>query len=404
MHTGFRADRLLPDAHSEFAPGAVVVEGDRIAWVGPASEAPAADRWIDLDDAVLVPGLVNAHGHLDLAHLKGRVPFDGDFTSWIDGVRRGRMGPGQPEASIEAIGASVARGTTCFGDVVTPKNFGFLVHAFGSTGARARLFVEALGFQPELADRVFEQVRGLAEMAELPPRVETGLSPHAPYSVSRPLISRLLALADGQGRPCAIHCAETMEELAFLRHGIGPIRETLRRFGADDPGHVPYGGPREFLETLDLRNANLLLVHGNYLRPRDVPPGSFVIYCPTAHHFFGHPEHAVLELVAEGVRVALGSDSAASGETTDTLSETQFLARARIDVDAKTVFQMATEWGAMALGFDAGRLAPGKLADLAAFRPAAGPEVLGLVDARCVLTVIGGEIAHRADPEGDAVG
>ena len=68
-----------------------------------------------------------------------------------------------------------------------------------------------------------------AEMRELPPRVETGLSPHAPYSTSRELIAKLVALADGHARPCAIHLAETMEELAFLRHGIGPIGFLHRR-------------------------------------------------------------------------------------------------------------------------------------------------------------------------------
>ena len=71
MATCFRADRVLPDAETQHAPGAVVVEGERITWVGEAGEAPPADETIDLGEAVLMPGLVNAHSHLDLTHLKG---------------------------------------------------------------------------------------------------------------------------------------------------------------------------------------------------------------------------------------------------------------------------------------------------------------------------------------------
>ena len=284
--------------------------------------------------------------------------------------------------------------------VCAPAAFRAMLAAFDETGARARVFVEALGFRPAVADRVWDEVWDLVEMNDLPPNVGTGVSPHSPYAVSRPLLERAVAMADGHGRPLAIHVAETLEELAFLRHGIGPLREMLKEFGADDPGHAPWGSTDGFLKALDLRRAPLVLVHGNYLRPSHVPRGAFVAYCPTAHAYFGHPEHPVLELLEEGVRVVLGSDSAASGDTVDVLSETQHLGRARPDLPPKAVFRMATDWGARALVLDAGTLAPGRLADLAAFTPVAGHDVLGLPDARCVLTMVGGRVLHRAEEEG----
>jgi cytosine/adenosine deaminase-related metal-dependent hydrolase len=302
------------------------------------------------------------------------------------------------EAARRGILGALARGTTTFGDVVDRRSFQEIVEAFRETGARGRLFVEAIGFRPEAADEIFDAVWDLVEMRALPATVATGVSPHAPYSVSRPLLDRAVAVADGHGRPLAVHLAETLEELAFLRHGIGPLRELLRRAGADDPSYVPDGSAAAFLKRLDLSRAPLLLVHGNYLRPRDVPAGAFVVYCPTAHAFFKHPEHPVIELLEEGVRVALGSDSAASGDTVDLLSETQHLARTRPDVSAKAVFRMATEWGARALCFDAGALRAGTLADLAAFTPASGHEILGRADARCVLAVVEGRVVHRVDP------
>jgi cytosine/adenosine deaminase-related metal-dependent hydrolase len=399
VRTAYLAARVLPDADSVVRDGAVVVEGERIAWVGASRDLPAVDERIDLGNAVLVPGLVNAHSHLDLTHLRGAVPYEGEFARWAEKIMEGRKRPGAAEAAATGVAEALAHGTTTFGDVVDLRTFPEIVEVFRKTGARGRVFVEAIGFRPESADKVFEAVWDLVEMRALPPNVETGVSPHAPYSVSRPLLERVVAVADGHGRPLAVHLAETLEELAFLRHGIGPLRELLKRVGADDPGYKPDGSATAFLARLELTRAPLLLIHGNYLRPRDVPAGAFVVYCPTAHAFFGHPEHPVLELLEEGVRVALGSDSAASGSTVDLLSETQHLAKARADVPAPAVFRMATEWGARALGFDAGVLATGKLADLAAFSPALGHEILGRPEARCLLTVVGGRVLHRVDPD-----
>lgn len=398
MRTAYVAARVLPDADTLIRDGVVVVEGDRIAWVGAFRDAPAADERVDLGNAVLMPGLVNAHSHLDLTHLKGSVPFEGEFAKWAERIMHGRKKPGMADAARKGIREALARGTTTFGDIVDRRSFEEIVEVFRETGARGRLFVEAIGFRPEAANEIFEAVWDLVEMQALPGNVATGVSPHAPYSVSRPLLERAVAVADGHGRPLAVHLAETLEELAFLRHGIGPLRELLKRAGADDPSFKPEGSAAAFLALIEMTRAPLLLVHGNYLRPRDVPAAAFVVYCPTAHAFFRHPEHPVIELLEEGVRVALGSDSAASGETVDLLSETQHLARERPDVSPKAIFRMATEWGARALSFDAGVLKAGCLADLAAFTPAAGHEILGRPDARCVLTVVDGRVLHRVDP------
>ena len=405
VRTKYVAVRILPDADNEYGPGAVVVEGDRIAWVGPASTAPEVETTVDLGDAVLTPGLVNAHTHLDLSHLKGRVPFEGAFADWLDAVRVGRKEVEISAAALWSVKEAVSRGTTAFGDIVSPRSFDEMVAVLAEAGVRARLFVEALGSDPARADEIFEEVWNLVEMKALPDAVETGVSPHAPYSVSRELFARAVAVADGHDRPLAVHVAETLEELAFIRHGIGPLRELRERLGVDHEGYEPFGDLPGLLALFDMQQAPLLLVHCNYMRPRDVPAGAFVVYCPTAHQFFGHPEHPVLELLEEGVRVVLGSDSAASGETVDVLSETQHLARTRPDLQPRAIFRMATEWGARALGLDAGALARGRLADLAAFTPPKGHEVLGDPDARSVLTVVGGRILHRGqiEPQGDGV-
>ena len=399
MATLYKAASVLPRAGVRLKGGAVVVEDGQIGWVGPAGRAPAVARTVDLGKATLMPGLVNAHSHLELTNLRDRVPYGDSFAEWLEGVARSRTPSGRLAAVEKGIRDALKRGTTAFGDIVPPGSFEDVVAAFAETGARARLYVEALGFHPDRADGIFEQVWELVEMQQLPPNVSTGISPHAPYTVSRPLLSRLCAVADGHGRPLAVHVAETLEEMAFLRMAMGPLRELLRRFDADDPEHEPYGSAADFLAEVQVHNTPLVLVHANYLRPRDVPRSAFVVYCPTAHAFFKHPEHPALEFIEEGVRVAIGSDSAASGPSVDVLSELRHVARARPDFDAVTLFRMATEWGAQALGLDAGVLEAGRLADLCAFEGEGGPEVMTQSDpeSRCVLTVVGGRVLHRLD-------
>jgi len=388
------APRVLVDAESEISDGSVIVKDDRIAWVGPTAEAPEVDQTIVFEEGVLMPGLVNAHVHLDLSHLKGKVPYEGEFAEWIHGVVRGRRADDAGTGILEALRESMKRGTTCFGDVVTTRHFDSVVEAFAETGARARLFVEAIGFKPADADEVFDRVWEHMEMRAVPDNVQTGVSPHAPYTVSRPLLNRLVSVAEGHERPLAIHVGESLEELAFLRHGIGPLREKLREFEMDDPAFEPEGTVDGFLEHLSMTKAPLLIVHANYMRPRTVPGGAFVVYCPTAHAFFRHPEHPVMELLQEGVRVAIGSDSAASGDTVDLLTETQYLGRERTDLNARTVFRMATEWGARALALDTGSLHVGKFADLAVFTPDFGYGTIGEADTTCLFTMVGGNVVH----------
>jgi len=406
--TLIRAPLVLPDAETRLEDGAVLCEDGIVAWIGPAAEAPEAAETVELEGAVVTPGLVNAHAHLDLSHGRGAEDHDGDFVEWVKSVvaaRRSADADAVHAAAVEALESALARGTTSFGDIAVLSSFDAVVAAFERTGARGRVFVEALDLRPERADDVFAEVWERAEMRDLPPRVDTGLAPHAPYSVSRELLAQASAMAAGHGRPLAIHVGETLEELAFLRHGIGPLRELHREYGTDDPDLEPWGGLPQLLGAKELDGAPLVLVHCNYVRPSDVPGGAFVAYCPTAHAYFGHPEHPVLELLEEGVRVALGSDSAMSGGTVDALSEIRWLAGHRPDLEPRAVFRMATEWGARALGLDTGVLHVGRPADIAAFRPEAEDGdafdygVLGRPGTRCVLTMVGGDVLWRTAEE-----
>jgi cytosine/adenosine deaminase-related metal-dependent hydrolase len=138
LRTRFEAARVLADADTTFEPGAVVVGDGRVEWVGAAGEGPAADVVVPLPEAVLTPGLVTAHSHLDLTHLRGQVPFGGSFGEWVERVRELRASPGMRAAALWGMREALSRGTTAFGDVVAPHAFAELVSVFGEGGARLK--------------------------------------------------------------------------------------------------------------------------------------------------------------------------------------------------------------------------------------------------------------------------
>src|SRR5688572_11182327 len=181
----YRADWLLPIADAPIRDGWVSIDDDRVVAVGAGS--PPADA-SDLGRAVILPGLVNAHTHLELSYLHGRVAAGDSFNSWIRALmalRRDYPDPKHPDivrAASAAIRASQAAGTALVGDV---SNTLVTVPLLREAGLTAQVFYELLGFSaPDPAGRVAaarDAVRAAGGDAE---GVRIALAPHAPYSVS----------------------------------------------------------------------------------------------------------------------------------------------------------------------------------------------------------------------------
>ncbi|MCB9689494.1 MAG: amidohydrolase family protein [Alphaproteobacteria bacterium] len=346
---------LLPEG---LVPDTVVEEdGGRVTAIRPAraGDPPA-------HDGTLVPGLVNAHLHLELSWLAGAVPATArGFDDWVGRMLATRgAGPSDPElprrrAAEEAEGL-VARGTVAVGDV---SGEGWTAAPLAAAGLRGVVFHELLGFGREQLPQRLEAARADAVRVG---GIVRRPAPHAVYSTPGELI--VAACGRRGGAPSTIHCAEDAREEAFL-HGEGPAVAFLDRLGLDWrwSGH-PRTSPVGWLDRLGVLGPDLLVVHGVHLSDADratlAARGAPLCLCPRSNLHIGGRLADVPALLAAGVPLALGTDSLASCEDLDVLGEIPLLALAFPEVDPTTWLRLATSGGADALGLsDLGRIAAG---------------------------------------------
>jgi cytosine/adenosine deaminase-related metal-dependent hydrolase len=350
---------IFPVGGPPLERGTVTINADRIVAVEPRGARPAD---VDLGEAAALPGLVNAHTHLDLSGLRGLAPPSPDFTGWLRQViaHRRTATPERTQADIRAgVAEALACGTTLLGDVAAS---GASWHALTEAPLRAVVFHELLGLPPERASTAWQHLCYWLSVFPTRPTWRTGISPHAPYSVH----ASLFRPAVWQGVPVAIHLAESAAELELLAHRRGPFVEFLRELDVWAPEGL-VESPDQIL-TLTRGLNPVLYVHANYLSPdAPVPPNGAVVYCPRTHAAFGHPPHPFREFLARGARIAVGTDSLASNPDLDVLAEIRFLHRQYPEMPGARLLRMATLSGAEALGWhdETGSLTAGKSADLA---------------------------------------
>jgi aminodeoxyfutalosine deaminase len=339
--------------------GQLTIQGERIVGLTPAGTA-AVD--VDLGDAVVIPGLVNAHTHLDLTGLRDLAPPSPDFTAWLWQVidfRRGRSAEAVRRDIQAGVAECVRFGTTLVGDI---SGDGGSWDILADAPLRAVVYREFLGLPADRASGAWERLDNWLASRNPTPTCWPGVSPHAPYSVR----SSLFLAASTRGWPVATHLAESPEELELLNHRSGGFVGFLKQVGV----WAPDGLAESIEHVLHLLNGvePTLVVHGNYLRPEAFfPANASLVYCPRTHAAFGHPPHPFRDFFRRGVRVALGTDSLASNPDLDLLAEARFLHARFPDVGGDVILRMATLDGAAALGqADAtGSLTPGKSADFA---------------------------------------
>ncbi|MDF1744747.1 MAG: amidohydrolase family protein [Gimesia sp.] len=353
--------------------GAVVeVEGSRIAAVY-AGDHPQAT---DLGNAALIPGLVNAHTHLEFSDLEKPLGPVAPFTEWIRSVMKSRFdSSGSSESKIQqGIKECLGAGTTCLGEIATSSESLQLLEQ-SHPAPHSVVFRECLGFS---ADRVSEQEQIAADFFEertgpgheVP--IARGLSPHAPYSVNPDLYLRLVQLARDRGAPVAVHLAETRDELEFLERKQGPFVELLTELGLWD-SQILRDGLRMYDYLAPLAElSSALAIHGNYFGEAEIKflkqsPQISVVYCPRTHHYFGHTPHPWLKMIGQGINVAIGTDSRASNPDLSLWNELLFLRGQFTEVSTGLILECGTFSGARALGLsqEIGSLVAGKRADMA---------------------------------------
>ena len=360
----YRAAWVLPIDRPPIKGGVVTIDRDVIAGVGEYNGGAVQD----LGNVAVLPGLVNAHTHLELSWMRGQVPPSTSMPAWAESLMalRRTVSHEPPEPIAAAIAEARTAGTSLVGDVTnTFATYDPLLDSQLS----AALFRELLGFSTPDPDGAIaaaqQQISELIPVAWLRPSIV----PHAPYSVSPALLRAIVNAATG--KPVSIHLGESIQEIEFLRSGTGEWRALLESLGVWNPAWTPPAcGPVEYLERHGLVNDRLLAVHGVHFGDDDISrlgaAGATIVTCPRSNRWTGAGDPPVERFYRSGVRVAIGTDSLASVDDLNLFHEMAEVRRLAPSVPPGRILDSATAAGAQALGFgeELGTLAPGKRADL----------------------------------------
>jgi aminodeoxyfutalosine deaminase len=377
---------ILPITRPPIRNGWIAVDRSLVVAVGgPDDPLPAGSQAVaeaSPDDVAILPGLVNAHVHLELSWMRDRVPPEQSMVSWARTLLALRREAGaDPLPPIRtAIDEAHKSGTALVGDVT---NSLASYDALADSELSAAVFHELIGFRVDDPAELMNDVR--ARLDDLMPIewLRPSAAPHAPYSVSPELFGAIDSLARDRGRPLSVHLGESVEEVQFLRDGSGPWRQLLEDLGAWRSGWIAPGcGSVEYLDRLGIVNERLIAVHGVQLTDEELrrlaAAGATIVTCPRSNIWTGAGVPPVDRFYQSGGRVAVGTDSLASVPDLNLFSELAEVRRIAPLVAAARILRSATLDGAAALGFsgDLGSIEPGKRAELLAVRvPADVPDV-----------------------------
>lgn len=379
----YSARWVLPIWSQPIEFGAVVVDGPRTIAVGAQSEI--IDRFPgscteDFGEALILPGLVNTHTHLELTALRGYLETEeNDFFAWLRKLTLARLEKMTPDdirvSATWGACEAVRAGITCVADASDSAMMSML--ALKDVGLRGVVFQESFGPDPRLATENFEklklkvlELRGVE--SEL---VRAGVSPHAPYTVCGPQLRLIAEFARAEKLPLMMHAAESHAEELFVREGKGIFADGLERRAIE--WNAPHLSTIQYLKQLGVLETQPLLAHCIHVDDADLETlretRSKVAHCPKSNAKLGHGRAPFAKFLAAGIAVGFGSDSVASNNTCDVLEETRFavlLSRAaarNTSITAAEALTVATIGGARCLDLAGriGELREGAQADFA---------------------------------------
>jgi 5-methylthioadenosine/S-adenosylhomocysteine deaminase len=376
----YHARWVLPVTQPPIENGTVVESDGVITYVGLRAGAPSGEDY-DLGDAILLPGLVNTHTHLELTAMRGFLE-NCQFTEWIDRLRQSRNEILDSSMLLDSarfgIIEGLEAGITTYADTCSS---GVVMEAMRELGVRGIMYQEVFGPDPSQSDVAMRELEERIEKlaAEQTDLVTLGVSPHAPYTVSDALYKAAAKFANTRRLPLAMHIAESQQEFDLVTNGSGDFADRWKRRGI--PVTPRARSPIVLLEQHGALDRGPLLIHCVRVDDADIEIMArhrcAVAHCPASNAKFGHGIAPLLPLVAAGIRVGMGSDSVASNNRMDILDEARLAVlihraatRKHDAFGAHQALELATIGGARALGLDSrtGSLEVGKDADLAAFR------------------------------------
>jgi cytosine/adenosine deaminase-related metal-dependent hydrolase len=376
-----RARTVLPMFGPAMDDGAVAVEGNKIADVGRYADLSKQYGGIalDLGEQVLLPGLINAHCHLDYTMLRGKIPPQNSFADWIRAINaeKAKLTEQDYIDSIKAGFAETVRfGTTAIANLAAFPNLAGAI----DEPIRTWWFGELIDVRnPDRADQIADEAA-----ASLKSKKHWGLAPHAPFTASPRLYARCEEIARNENVRLTTHLSESLEEMQMSCNRSGPLLEFLTSIGADLFEHNGETPARHLSRACRLDD-RWILAHLNSVLEGDLTALAssetkpHVVHCPRSHSYFRH-EPFELELFRQvqfKFNVCLGTDSLASNPDLSLFGEMRELLRKHPSVSPREALEMVTINGAAALGQlnVLGCLAPGAYADMIAFPIPSGGDV-----------------------------
>jgi aminodeoxyfutalosine deaminase len=364
-----RARTVVPMAGEPIENGAVAVNGNKITSVGRFEDVRRdhTGEPVDLGEKVLLPGLINAHCHLDYTLLRGKIAPQESFADWIRAINaeKAQLSEQDYTESINTGFVEAMRfGTTTIANLTAFPN---LIAALKEP-VRTWWFGELIDVRnPEQADQIVDE--GVEHLSSA---THWGLAPHAPFTASPQLYDRCEEIARQRNVLLTTHLAESREEMLMFRDGTGPAFDFLKSIGRNmaDCGHeTPVS---RFLHTRTIDN-RWIIAHLNELDAGDfdllrAAPKFHIAHCPRSHRFFQHAPFAFQRLRALGFNISLGTDSLASNSDLSLFAEMRELLRNGPGLSPREILGMATLNGAAALNQrdSLGVLRTGAYADLIA--------------------------------------
>jgi len=363
-----RAKAVVTMEGAPIENGAVAVEGERIADVGSFDKVKARNsgQIVDLGEQTLLPGLINAHCHLDYTCLRNKIPRQNSFSDWIRAINaeKAKLSPQDYRASIDQGFAEAKKfGTTTIANLTA---FPELIPQI-QPAIRTWWFGELIDVRsPERANEIVDSTIGMLRRLQ-----NWGLAPHAPFTASEKLYRRCEETARRENALLTTHLAESREEMQMFSHSSGPLADFLAKIGRDN-SDLHQVSPVEHLSKFCHFDNRWLLVHLNEIRLRDLEllvqrkTLPTIVHCPRSHRYFGHPPFKVGKFRKLGFNVCLGTDSLASNTDLSLFAEMRALRRSRLKLWPRQILEMVTVNAARALHCEdiLGRIRPGFHADL----------------------------------------
>ncbi|MGA2936741.1 MAG: amidohydrolase family protein [Syntrophobacteraceae bacterium] len=407
-----RAEWVVPVSAPPLRSGAVLTCGGRVIAAGPFTavrrDSPAGARVTDHGRAALFPALVNAHTHLELSALRGKIPFPQPcFREWIallfalrtgmeshsvdEGLRSGEaelLSSGTGLCADTTNGGAVEHQSTARRNTDGPDSLSYV-----RTAARLperRIFLELLGFNLDSVAAAMPASRAGGRTVEVSaadgaPAIPV---PHSVYSVSPAIIAESKEWTRERGLPFSIHVAEHLDEIEFLKSGKGFCRELLERVGRWDPAWTPPGKtPIEYLDCLGALDSRTLLVHAVHMTEADwtlaAKRDCTVVFCPRSNRNLGSGRPWIEKALSLGISCTLGTDSLASNTDLNLFAEAAFTLDNHPSVDPQKVIEMITVNPARSLGrkSDFGSIEPGAKAHMLAIEIQSGIDESNLAEA-----------------------